>query len=138
MADKGQRRIGSLGFVLGFAIGIPATIFALSNLESTAVEFLGWEAEVPLWFVIALSLVAGVLIGVGGLLAWQTRRRMGRRRAAKAAAKQAARTPATSSADTPALDSGSGGSGDRPGDARDGETSSSESPPDASAREQST
>lgn len=87
MADGAKRRGGSLGFIIGFAVAIPATIFALSNLESTNVEFLGWQAQVPLWAVIALSLVAGAAIGVGLLLAWQARRRLGRRREAKAAAK---------------------------------------------------
>lgn len=87
MADAAKRRGGSLGFVLGSAVAIPATIFALSNLESTDVEFLGWQAQVPLWVVIALSLAAGAVIGVGLVLAWQARRRLGRRREAKAAAK---------------------------------------------------
>lgn len=81
-AEKKQRRGGSLGFIVGFAIGIPATIFALSNLEGTTVEFLGWEAEVPLWLVIAISVLAGAIIGMGVLLEWQRRRRRGRRRKA--------------------------------------------------------
>lgn len=89
MASTDGRRGGGLGFIVGFGIGIPATIFALSNLEATQVEFLGWTAEVPLWAVIALSMLAGALFGVGMLLAWQARRRRGRKKAAKQAARRA-------------------------------------------------
>lgn len=103
MPEAGQRRGGSLGFVVGFAIAIPATIFALSNLESTQVEFLGWAAEVPLWAVIALSLLTGVLLGIVMIVAWQARRRHGRKKAAKAAAKREQRP--TDGDDRPALES---------------------------------
>ncbi len=89
MTTTSQRRTGgSLGFVVGFGIGIPATIFALSNLESVTVEFLGWQAETPLWAVITLSLVAGALLGVAMLLTWQARRRHGRKKAAKQRARE--------------------------------------------------
>lgn len=88
MADSKPRRGGSLGFVVGFAIAIPATIFALSNLESARVEFLGWTAEVPLWAVIAISFLAGAVLGLVWLLTWQARRKRGRKKAAKAAAKR--------------------------------------------------
>lgn len=92
MAEAKQRRGGSLGFVVGFAIAIPVTIFALSNLESAQVEFLGWTAEVPLWAVIVLSFVAGALVGVLVLVTWRARRKHGRRKAAKAAAKREQRS----------------------------------------------
>lgn len=78
-----QRRGGSLGFVVGLVIGVPATIFALSNLEAVEVEFLGWQASTPLWVVIILSLLAGALIGCAVLLAWQARRRHTRKKAAR-------------------------------------------------------
>ncbi len=107
-----QRRGGTLGFVIGFGIAIPATIFALSNLESATVEFLGWQAEVPLWAVIGLSLLAGALIGVIVLLALQARRKHGKKKVAKRARreKQAVEKDAppaladADSADTPALE----------------------------------
>jgi uncharacterized integral membrane protein len=83
-----RRRGGSLGFIIGIAVGIPATIFALSNLESADVEFLGWQAEVPLWAVIGLSLLAGIVIGMGVLLAVQARRRRERKREVKSARKR--------------------------------------------------
>ena len=89
MTGAKQRRGGSLGFIVGVGVGIPATVFALSNLEATTVEFLGWQAEVPLWTVIGLSIAAGALLGAAGLLTWQARRRHGRNKAAK----QAARAP---------------------------------------------
>lgn len=87
-ATEKRRRGGSLGFIIGIAVGIPATIFALSNLESADVEFLGWQAEVPLWAVIGLSLLAGVVIGMGVLLAVQARRRRERKREVKSARKR--------------------------------------------------
>jgi uncharacterized integral membrane protein len=84
MSSAGQqRRGGSLGFVIGLGLGVPATIFALSNLESVQVEFLGWTASTPLWVVIILSLLAGALIGCAVLLAWQARRRHTRKKAAR-------------------------------------------------------
>jgi uncharacterized integral membrane protein len=89
VTKEGQHRTGgSLGFVVGFGIGIPATIFALSNLESVTVEFLGWQAETPLWAVITLSLLAGALLGVAVLLTWQARRRHGRKKQAKKRARE--------------------------------------------------
>lgn len=116
MADT-QRRGGTFGFLVGFGIAIPATIFALSNLESATVEFLGWQAEVPLWAVIALSFLAGALLGVIVLLAWQARRSRGKKKVAKRAEreKQAARNdtpalPGTASDDSPTRDAhGTGG-----------------------------
>lgn len=90
MSRQSSRRAGgSLGFVVGFGIGIPATIFALSNLESVTVEFLGWEAETPLWAVITLSLLAGILLGLAILLTWQARRRRGRKKQARQRAREA-------------------------------------------------
>lgn len=85
--SKASRRGGSLGFVVGLVIGIPATMFALSNLESVDVEFLGWEASVPLWIVIIVALIAGALGGCAVLLAAQARRRRGKKKAARTQAK---------------------------------------------------
>lgn len=108
MTNETKRRTGgSLGFVVGFGIGIPATIFALSNLESVTVEFLGWQAETPLWAVITLSLLAGALLGLAVLLTWQARRRHGRRKQAKQRARDEQRALAEQpSPDTAALESG--------------------------------
>jgi uncharacterized integral membrane protein len=104
VADTQRRRGGTLGFVVGIIIAIPATIFALSNLESTNVEFLGWQAEVPLWAVMGVAFLAGALLGVIVLLAWQARRKRGKKKVAKQAAreKKAAEqdtTPALTGAD---------------------------------------
>jgi uncharacterized integral membrane protein len=94
MSSTGQqRRGGSLGFIVGLALGVPATIFALSNLESVEVEFLGWTASTPLWVVIILSLLAGVLIGCAVLLAWQARRRHTRKKAARGQQRDRAEEP---------------------------------------------
>ena len=96
MSSAGQqRRGGSLGFVVGLALGIPATVFALSNLESVQVEFLGWTASTPLWVVIILSLLAGALIGWAVLLAWQARRRHTRKKAARKQPRDATQEPPT-------------------------------------------
>ena len=90
-----KRRGGSLGFAVGLTLGVPATIFALSNLESVQVEFLGWTASTPLWVVIILSLLAGALIGCAVLLAWQARRRRTRKKAARDKPRAAPEEPPT-------------------------------------------
>jgi uncharacterized integral membrane protein len=111
MAQTQRRRGGGIFFVVGILVGIPATIFALSNLESVTVEFLGWTARVPLWAVIALSLLAGALLGTTALLAWQARRKHGRKKAAKreqqeldSAPPPAAETPQQGAPTTPGED----------------------------------
>lgn len=119
MATTQRRRGGALGFVVGFGIGIPATIFALSNLEATNVEFLGWQAQVPLWAVIAASMLLGAVFAVAMLLAWQARRKRGRKKAAKAVrqVQQQAAVEAASESSDPAL--GSGLDGGRAGSGTD-------------------
>lgn len=84
MAAEGRRRGGSLGFVIGIVVAVPATVFALSNLEHATVQFLGWQAEVPLWLVIAVSVLAGTVIGAGVTLALRARRRRERKKAVAA------------------------------------------------------
>lgn len=86
---EGRTRFGSLGFVVGVLVAIPATAFALSNLEPATVEFLGWQAEVPLWLVIGASVLAGVVIGAGLTLALGARRRRTKKKARKAREQQA-------------------------------------------------
>ncbi len=123
MSSAGQRRRGgSLGFVIGLALGVPATLFALSNLESVQVEFLGWTASTPLWVVIVLSLLAGALIGCAVLLAWQARRRHTRKKAAREQPRGPADEPSTDAegttpaghrqADAPGPPAASGDGGD--------------------------
>lgn len=121
MAETTPRRGGSLGFVVGFAIAIPATIFALSNLESANVEFLGWTFQLPLWAVIAVSFAAGALLGIIVLLGWQARRKRGRKKAAKREQK-APRTDDTN----PALEPGGSNAGpaSRPSTADTGSSAS--------------
>jgi uncharacterized integral membrane protein len=81
---EGRRRVGSLGFVVGALVAVPATVFAVSNLETTSVQFLGWQADVPLWIVIGVSVLAGFIIGAGVTAAVQARRRRTRKKRAKA------------------------------------------------------
>jgi uncharacterized integral membrane protein len=121
MEQTQRRRGGGLLFVVGILVGIPVTIFAVSNLESATVEFLGWTAQVPLWAVIALSLLAGALLGIAALLTWQARRKHGRKQAARRK-KQAAVDSGTSAApgaaeqgDRAAGDAGTGTDGGRLG-----------------------
>lgn len=134
MTKETQRRAGgSLGFVVGFGIGIPATIFALSNLESVSVEFLGWQAETPLWAVITLSLLAGALLGVAVLLAWQARRRHGRKKQAKQRAREEQRALSEQPTHDPAALEG----GDRGQGAGDGAASSPADPGGTDARPRS-
>jgi uncharacterized integral membrane protein len=77
---EGRRRVGSVWFVIGVAIAIPATVFAVSNVEPAQIEFLGWQALVPLWIVIGASLLAGMLIGAALTAAAGARRRRARRK----------------------------------------------------------
>jgi uncharacterized integral membrane protein len=78
--------VGTLWFVLGIAVAIPATIFAVSNVEPTTIEFAGWQAEVPLYLVIGASLFAGIVIGAALASAIGVSRRRARRRQRKAVA----------------------------------------------------
>lgn len=98
---EGRRRVGSLWFVVGVLVAVPATIFALSNLDTATIQFLGWQAETPLWAVISISVLAGVLIGSALTAALGARRRREKRR--KAGAKAQAETPAAEQG-LPALD----------------------------------
>jgi uncharacterized integral membrane protein len=91
----GRRRVGTLWFVLGIAVAIPATIFALSNVEPTTIEFAGWEAEVPLYLVIGASLFAGIVIGAALASAIGVTRRRARRRQRKAVSAPSATPSAT-------------------------------------------
>jgi|GEM_PF-5420807 uncharacterized integral membrane protein len=91
---EGRRRVGSLWFVVGVLVAVPATIFALSNLDTATIQFLGWQAETPLWAVIIISVLAGVLIGSALTAALGARRRRGKQR--KASSRAAAQErPAT-------------------------------------------
>jgi uncharacterized integral membrane protein len=107
---KGRKRSGSLGFVIGVVVAIPATLFALSNLEPATVEFLGWQAKVPLWAVIGLSVLAGVLIGSALTAAFGARRRREKKRRAQARSTDAATTDGTAALEAddshPALEPG--------------------------------
>lgn len=88
---EGRRRVGSLWFVVGVVLAVPATIFALSNLDTATIGFLGWQAEIPLWAVIVISVLAGVLIGSALTAAVGARRRREKQR--KAAVRAQAETP---------------------------------------------
>jgi len=118
MEQTQRRRGGGLLFVVGILVGIPATIFAVSNLESATVEFLGWTAQVPLWAVIALSIFAGALMGVAALLTMQARRRRGRKKDAKR--QERAATDSRPPAAPASPEQGSTGSGGEDTDASGG------------------
>jgi uncharacterized integral membrane protein len=107
----GRRRVGTLWFVVGIAVAIPATIFAVSNVEPTTIEFAGWQAEVPLYLVIGASLFAGIVIGAALASAIGVSRRRARRRQRKAAAIPPttvpdALPPSADTADLPVVDAG--------------------------------
>ena len=104
MASDGRRRGGSLGFVIGLLVAVPATVFALSNLEQATVEVLGWQAEVPLWLVIGASVLSGAVIGVGVTLALQARRRRERKKSVKSQAGNRYAEPPTPDGTSPMPD----------------------------------
>ncbi|MES2436628.1 MAG: LapA family protein [Patescibacteria group bacterium] len=50
--------------VLGLLLGAVAVIFALQNLTTISIAFLGWNLEGSLALVLVLAMVAGVLISI--------------------------------------------------------------------------
>jgi uncharacterized integral membrane protein len=74
--EKPNRWIGPL--ILFLVILVPIVILILSNTETTAVAWAGFEWEGPRWVVLAATFVAGA---VGGKVlgwvwrAWRRRRR---------------------------------------------------------------
>lgn len=50
--------------VLSLLIAILAVVFAVQNADTTSIQFLAWETEVPLAVVLLVSVLIGVLISI--------------------------------------------------------------------------
>ena len=58
---------------LSLLVGVVALIFILQNTKSVELKFLFWSIDWPLWIVLALLFLAGVIVG-----AVRTKRRLTR------------------------------------------------------------
>lgn len=80
---RGKTGLSSATIAKLVAIGVVALlilIFILQNTESVQLTFLFWNFGFPLWLLFVLTLIFGVLVGMGGLAVLQRRRRHERRR----------------------------------------------------------
>jgi len=69
---RGRRGPSGLVAVISSVLGALLAIFAIQNLDSTSVNFLSWDVELPLAATIGIAFVVGALIG--SLLNWRRRR----------------------------------------------------------------
>jgi len=78
-SDKPNRWIGPL--ILLLAIVTPIVILIVSNTETTAIAWAGFEWTAPRWLVLAVTFVAGAIGGKVLGWVWRSWRRRVRRRA---------------------------------------------------------
>lgn len=74
--EKPNRWIGP--FLLLLVIGIPMVILVVSNTDSAAIAWAGFEWEAPRWLILLATFAAGIVVGpLFGWLwrAWRRRRR---------------------------------------------------------------
>jgi uncharacterized integral membrane protein len=50
-------------FVAGAALAVAVALLVVQNTESTTVEWWAWDPSGPMWIVLALTFIAGVLTG---------------------------------------------------------------------------
>lgn len=62
-AEKRVRTSQTVRVLLWLVVVAAIVVFALKNTERVTVDWIARNAQVPLWAVIAVSAVAGVLIG---------------------------------------------------------------------------
>jgi uncharacterized integral membrane protein len=73
----GRTRIGGawIGLILGAVVLVFLLIFILQNLDPARVQFLGFQAELPLGIWMLFSAIAGVLLlaipGLGRMIQWR-------------------------------------------------------------------
>ncbi|WP_018334719.1 LapA family protein [Actinomycetospora chiangmaiensis] len=73
----GRTRIGGawVGLILGAVVLVFLLIFILQNLDPARVQFLGFQAELPLGIWMLFSAIAGVLLlaipGLGRMIQWR-------------------------------------------------------------------
>jgi uncharacterized integral membrane protein len=83
--DVGGHHVALSGGVLA-ALGGAAllVIFMVQNTEEVTLEFLFWDFNWPLWFLVLLSAVVGALVWLGLGVLRRHRRRVDRRDARRA------------------------------------------------------
>lgn len=73
----GRTKIGGawIGLILGAVVLVFLLIFILQNLDPARVQFLGFQAELPLGIWMLFSAIAGVLLlaipGLGRMIQWR-------------------------------------------------------------------
>jgi uncharacterized integral membrane protein len=60
--DSGRSFKQNASLVAAVVLGVALVILIFSNTDSTPVSWFGFEAEMPLWIVLLLAAVAGVLL----------------------------------------------------------------------------
>jgi uncharacterized integral membrane protein len=61
-SSKGGIRLTWRGIVL-ILFGVLLLVFAVQNLESAPVSFLGVQFSVPVWLLVLVSFILGMLLG---------------------------------------------------------------------------
>ena len=83
--DVGGRHVALSGGVLATIGGAALLIiFMAQNTEDVTLEFLFWDFEWPLWFLVLFSAVIGALVWLGLGVLRRHRRRVDRRDARRA------------------------------------------------------
>ena len=87
----------TLAYLLMALVGALCAVFALQNMQQTAVKFLVWRVEGPLALIILLSVLGGLVFAscVGLLRHWKLRSRI-RQLEAQLASKEQPAPPTTS------------------------------------------
>ncbi|MGI9666167.1 MAG: lipopolysaccharide assembly protein LapA domain-containing protein [Acidimicrobiia bacterium] len=76
--DRGAK--APIGLVIAGLIVIAVAIFVSQNTDEVEIQFLVFSGSVPLWFLIVIFVVLGMVLGQA--LAWLRRRRKRRQTAA--------------------------------------------------------
>jgi uncharacterized integral membrane protein len=85
--QRSKSRAGLAGFVVGALVTVAIALLVLQNRSEVQFEWLVFDFDTPLWLMLGLSFVAGILAGPLLLGAWRHRRNVRERR--KAVAEQA-------------------------------------------------
>lgn len=77
-AGEERRSIVSPTLIALVVLGVLAVVFVLQNGTSTQIDYLGLNFEAPLWVILALAIVVGIVLDRLFSLWWRRRRRDGR------------------------------------------------------------
>jgi uncharacterized integral membrane protein len=71
-----ERRSGISPMLIALVvIGVLAIVFVLQNGKSTQIDYVGLNFEAPLWVILALAIVVGIVLDRLFSLWWRRRRR---------------------------------------------------------------